>query len=99
MADDKGTARVIVPFAFILPNADNPGLKDFTPAVVPASTPDEVTDSAGEAGDGDSPKVSSAVESAPSSRNPSEANDRPDTEVSPANAAKDSQEEAPTSKK
>lgn len=76
--------RTVVPFALIEPNQDNPGLKDFSPVIVPADAPgvdedpkEEVTaggaESTAEAGDDGAPKVdSSAQGSAPSSPKPSE---------------------------
>ena len=75
--------RIVVPFTFLTTNADNPGLKDFTPVIVPADTPDPELEpeiktlvnkhsEEEEAGDGDDPKVfSSAPDSAASSLNPS----------------------------
>lgn len=72
MSDNTVFPRVVVPFTFLTANADNAGLKDFSPAVLPADAPDEdePTDGdGGEGGDGADPKVapSSAPESAPTS--------------------------------
>jgi hypothetical protein len=65
---DKDFPRVIVPFAFVAANTDSPGLKDFSPAVLPADAPDEEEGddtNGGEVGDGADPKVSPS--SAPAS--------------------------------
>jgi hypothetical protein len=85
--------RVVVPFTFLTANADNDGLKDFSPAVLPASAPDEdeatVADG-GETGDGADPKVapSSAPASAPTSPPISDKGANPASEADPANAEK-----------
>lgn len=93
MPDIASSPRVIVPFAFIQANTDNPGLKDFSPAVLPADAPEEDEDTgavSGEARDDSDPKVnpSSAPASAPSSHPSSEAGANPENPEEPAPAEK-----------
>lgn len=91
--------RELVPFAFIFPNADNPGLKDFSPAVRPADAPDDDDEaeggtgaSGGEARDDSDPKVSpsSAPESAPTSPSTKGEVVKPENPETPASAEKGS---------
>lgn len=100
---DSTLPRVVVPFTFVFGNQDNPGLKDFSPAVLPADAPDEeedTFDNGGEAGDGADPKVnpSSAPASAQSSTKDSAEGAAPESPVDPASAEKASptKDKAPT---
>lgn len=99
--DFRSLPRVVVPFALLEPNRDNPGLKDFTPAVVPADTPDQEeseTECApvlrgefpkvGEEGDDSDPKVSSVPGSAVSSLTNSVTDAPSEPEEAPAAAEK-----------
>lgn len=101
---DPAMPRVVVPFAFIQPNTDNHGLKDFTPAIVPSDTPDPeeiqheraTSRNTGEAGDDRDPKVdSSAQESAPTSPKVSEVATQPAIPETPAPAEKEVFESTP----
>lgn len=93
---DKTLPRVVVPFTLVYANSDNPGLKDFSPAVLPADAPDEdeeASNNGGESGDGADPKVSdsSAQGSAPSSQQTSVVGATPGSPEDPASAEKDSE--------